>query len=349
MRPQTVHVSATPGDWELERTGGVFTEQVIRPTGLVDPVVEVRPVTGDKTNQVDDVIAECKEIAKQGGRVLVTTLTKRMAEDLTEYMHEQGVRVRYMHSDIDTLERIEIIRDLRLGAFDVLVGINLLREGLDIPECRLVAILDADKEGFLRSETSLIQTIGRAARNVDGRVILYADRITGSMERAMGETDRRREKQLAHNKEHGITPESTKAKIAEIASSDDEGTKAAMGQTFVGHKSFRATGRPGAAGFADEQKEFEGAGHNLKTHLAHLEKQMREAASNLEFETAARLRDEIKRLQEVELAVADDPMVRQYEVENRVEAASEGRIKKSEGTISNVLSKPKDSGRPYRP
>ncbi len=310
MRPQTVHVSATPGPWELERTGGVFVEQVIRPTGLVDPVVEVRPVTGEKSNQVDDVIAECKAVAKDGGRVLVTTLTKRMAEDLTEYMHEQGVRVRYMHSDIDTLERIEIIRDLRLGAFDVLVGINLLREGLDIPECRLVAILDADKEGFLRSETSLIQTIGRAARNVDGRVILYADRITGSMERAIGETDRRREKQLAHNKAHGITPETTKAAIADIAASDDEGAKAAAGQTFVGHRGVRAA-KPGS-GFAEAQAEFEGApGHNLKAHIDHLEKQMREAASNLEFEDAARIRDEIKRLQEVELAVADDPFAKQ--------------------------------------
>ncbi|MAW82539.1 MAG: excinuclease ABC subunit B [Parvularcula sp.] len=334
MRPQTVHVSATPGDWELNRTGGVFTEQVIRPTGLVDPVVEVRPVTGEKSNQVDDVIAECKAVAKKGGRVLVTTLTKRMAEDLTEYMHEQGVRVRYMHSDIDTLERIEIIRDLRLGAFDVLVGINLLREGLDIPECQLVAILDADKEGFLRSETSLVQTIGRAARNVDGRVILYADQITGSMERAMGETERRREKQLAHNKAHGITPATVKAKIAEIAQSEDEGAKAAMGQTFVGHRQTRG-------GFAEEAEEFSGPGHNLKAHLDALEKQMREAASNLEFETAARLRDEIKRLQDVELAVSDDPLARQSDIEARVEASSEGRIKKSEGTVSNIRSKPR--------
>ena len=340
MRPQTVHVSATPADWELERTGGVFTEQVIRPTGLVDPVIEVRPVTGEKSNQVDDVIAECKEIAKGGGRVLVTTLTKRMSEDLTEYMHEQGVKVRYMHSDIDTLERIEIIRDLRLGAFDVLVGINLLREGLDIPECKLVAILDADKEGFLRSETSLVQTIGRAARNVDGRVILYADNITGSMERAMGETERRREKQLAHNEAHGITPESTKAKIADIANSDDEGAKAAAGQTFVGHRGVRAA-KPGSAGFAEEVADYMQPGGNLKKHLGHLEKEMREAASNLEFEEAARLRDEIKRLQEVELAVADDPLARQSVIEARVEEVSEGRITKSEGTVSNVRSKPK--------
>ena len=339
MRPQTVHVSATPGGWELDRTSGVFVEQVIRPTGLVDPEVEVRPVTGDKSNQVDDVIAECKAIAKKGGRVLVTTLTKRMSEDLTEYMHEQGIRVRYMHSDIDTLERIEIIRDLRLGAFDVLVGINLLREGLDIPECQLVAILDADKEGFLRSETSLVQTIGRAARNVDGRVILYADNITGSMERAMGETERRREKQLAHNEAHGITPESTKAKIAEIAASDDEGAKAAAGQTFVGHRGARAA-KPGA-GFSEDGEEFLQPGHNLKAHLAGLEKQMREAAANLEFETAARLRDEIKRLQEVELAVADDPLARQEAIDAKVEEASEGRIKKSEGTVSNIRSKPR--------
>ena len=215
MRPQTVYVSATPGPWEMKQTDGVFAEQVIRPTGLIDPPVFIRPV---KT-QVDDVIAECKEVALKGYRVLVTTLTKRMAEDLTEYMHEQGVRVRYMHSDIDTLERIEILRDLRLGAFDVLIGINLLREGLDIPECALVAILDADKEGFLRSETSLIQTIGRAARNVDGRVIMYADRITGSMERAMAETDRRREKQKAFNTANGITPQSIKRNIRDIMKS----------------------------------------------------------------------------------------------------------------------------------
>ena len=339
MRPQTVHVSATPGSWELEQTSGVFVEQIIRPTGLVDPDIEIRPVTAQDTNQVDDVIAECKTIAKGGGRVLVTTLTKRMAEDLTEYMHEQGVRVRYMHSDIDTLERIEIIRDLRLGAFDVLVGINLLREGLDIPECKLVAILDADKEGFLRSETSLVQTIGRAARNVDGRVILYADRITGSMERAIGETDRRREKQVAHNDANGITPESTRAAIADIAASDDEGTKAAAGQTFVGHRGL--PNKRSASGFAEDADEFEGAGHNMKSHLQHLEKAMREAAGNLEFEEAARLRDEMKRLQETELAIADDPMIRQYEVENRITENSGGRIKKSEGTVSNIRSKPR--------
>ena len=212
MRPQTVHVSATPGPWEMERTGGVFVEQVIRPTGLIDPQCEVRPAS----SQVDDLIAECRVAAQKGQRVLVTTLTKRMAEDLTEYMHEQGIRVRYMHSDIDTLERIEIIRDLRLGAFDVLIGINLLREGLDIPECALVAILDADKEGFLRSETSLVQTIGRAARNLEGRVLLYADKMTGSMERALAETNRRRERQVAHNEANGITPASIRKNIADV-------------------------------------------------------------------------------------------------------------------------------------
>ncbi|MEM6536524.1 MAG: excinuclease ABC subunit UvrB [Pseudomonadota bacterium] len=343
MRPPTVHVSATPGPWELERSGGVFTEQVIRPTGLIDPEIEIRPVTGEKSNQVDDVIDECKKAAKEGGRVLVTTLTKRMAEDLTEYMHEQGVKVRYMHSDVDTLERIEIIRDLRLGAFDVLVGINLLREGLDIPECRLVAILDADKEGFLRSETSLVQTIGRAARNVEGRVILYADKMTGSMERAIAETTRRREKQIAHNEAHGITPKTVKARIAEIATSDDEGAKAAAGQTFVGSRA-AATQRGQKGGFAEEGGTYDDGspmGGNLRAHIDALEKDMREAASNLEFETAARLRDEIKRLQETELAIADDPLARQSQVEEKVAAGSGGRIKKSEGTVSRITSKPK--------
>ena len=298
MRPATVYVSATPGPWEMERTGGVFTEQVIRPTGLIDPPVEIRPVE----TQVDDLIAECREVAKKGYRILVTTLTKKMAEDLTEYMHEQGIRVRYMHSDVETLERIEIIRDLRLGAFDVLIGINLLREGLDIPECALVAILDADKEGFLRSETSLIQTIGRAARNVDGKVILYADKITGSMTRAMAETDRRREKQKAYNAAHGITPASIKKNISDIMGSMYERDHVMVD-----------------AGVAEEGREF--IGHNMRAHIADLEKQMREAAGDLEFETAARLRNEIKRLHAVELAVADDPFARQSAVEDASDAA----------------------------
>jgi excinuclease ABC subunit B len=301
MRPQTFYVSATPGPWELERTGGVFTEQVIRPTGLIDPPVEIRPVE----SQVDDLIAECRATARRGYRALVTTLTKKMAEDLTEYMHEQGVRVRYMHSDVETLERIEIIRDLRLGAFDVLVGINLLREGLDIPECALVAILDADKEGFLRSETSLIQTIGRAARNVDGKVILYADHVTGSMQRAMAETARRREKQAVYNAVHGITPASIKKNIADIMGSMYEKDHVTVGA--------------GELAFAEDGKEF--IGHNIRAHIADLEKKMREAAADLEFEEAARLRDEIKRLQTVELAVADDPFARQSAVDDAVDKA----------------------------
>ncbi len=292
MRPDTVAVSATPGGWELEQSGGVFAEQVIRPTGLIDPPVEVRPAK----SQVDDVLGEIRETAQAGYRTLVTVLTKRMAEDLTEYLHEQGVRVRYMHSDIDTLERIEIIRDLRLGAFDVLVGINLLREGLDIPECGFVAILDADKEGFLRSETSLIQTIGRAARNVDGKVILYADQITGSMQRAMDETSRRREKQVAYNEANGITPESVKAKISDILDSVYERDHVRADISGVAGKGFADAGHL--------------VGNNLKAHLEALEKQMRDAAADLDFEAAARIRDEIKRLKAAELAVMDDPMAR---------------------------------------
>ncbi len=291
MRPQTVHVSATPGPWEMERAGGVFVEQVIRPTGLIDPPVEVRPVSSTTANQVDDVIAEVKETAARGYRSLVTVLTKRMAEDLTEYMHEQGVRVRYMHSDVDTLERIEILRDLRLGSFDVLIGINLLREGLDIPECGLVAILDADKEGFLRSETSLIQTIGRAARNVDGRVILYADRITGSMERAMAETDRRRERQEAYNAEHGITPESVRRDIKEILASPYES---------------RALDQLTRPGVAEDAKPF--VGSNFQAALKDLESRMRDAAANLEFEQAAKLRDEIKRMKLLDLEFANEAL-----------------------------------------
>ena len=296
MRPQTVSVSATPGTWEMDRTQGVFAEQVIRPTGLIDPPVEIKPVE----EQVDDLIVEAKKTAAAGYRTLVTTLTKRMAEDLTEFLHEAGLKVRYMHSDVETLERIEIIRDLRLGVFDVLIGINLLREGLDIPECGLVAILDADKEGFLRSETSLVQTIGRAARNVDGRVILYADRITGSMERAMRETDRRREKQEAYNAEHGITPQTIKRNIGDIiahVASKDQVT------IDIG-----------------EDKPAHMVGHNLRAYIQDLEKKMRDAAADLEFEEAGRLRDEIRKLEADELGLPAD-----QQVAPRVGRSNEGK------------------------
>ncbi|MGE3770804.1 MAG: excinuclease ABC subunit UvrB [Bdellovibrionales bacterium] len=280
MRPQTVYVSATPGEWEIQHSGGVSAEQVVRPTGLIDPPVEVRPTK----NQVDDLLAECKQRAASGERVLVTTLTKKMAEALTQYMDEIGLRVRYIHSDVETLERIEIIRDLRLGAYDVLVGINLLREGLDIPECSLVAILDADKEGYLRSRVSLIQTIGRAARNVNGKAILYADVVTKSMQAAMEETARRRSKQEEYNRENNITPETVKKNISDILSSVYErgdhvniNVRDAEGNHLVGK--------------------------DLAKHLKHLEAKMLEAAGDLDFEEAARLRDEIRRLEAKELAV----------------------------------------------
>ena len=300
MRPQSVFVSATPAAWEIEQAGGVFTEQVIRPTGLLDPPVEIRPVEP----QVDDLLDEIRIVSAAGMRTLATTLTKRMAEDLTEYLHEQGIRVRYMHSDIDTIERIEILRDLRLGAFDVLIGINLLREGLDIPECGLVAILDADKEGFLRSETSLVQTIGRAARNEKGRVIMYADRTTGSMERAIGETNRRRERQMAYNKLHGITPATVKKNVEDVLAG------LYKGDTDMS----RVT--------AKISPDLQGA--NLKTILGGMRDDMRKAAENLEFEEAARLRDEVKRLETVSLTIADDPLARQYAVEQAVENAQKG-------------------------
>ena len=300
-RPQTIYVSATPGPFEMKRTEGVFADQVIRPTGLVDPVVEVRPVK----SQVDDLLSEVKRAALMGFRALVTVLTKRMAEDLTEYLHEQGVRVRYMHSDIETLERIEILRDLRLGVFDVLIGINLLREGLDIPECALVAILDADKEGFLRSETSLVQTIGRAARNADGRVILYADKRTGSIERALRETERRRVKQSAYNEAHGITPESVRKNVDDI-----------MGSVYE-------------ADYVTPEIEVAEAdasyvGQSLTEVIEALEDQMRRAAEELEFEEAARLRDEISRLEKTALASGEDPFLRGFEDERKGGGRSRG-------------------------
>ena len=276
-RPQTIFVSATPAAWELEKTGGVFVEQIIRPTGLLDPECIIRPIS----NQVDDLLAECIECAKKTERVLVTTLTKKMAEDLTEYLSENNIKVRYLHSDIDTLERIQIIKDLREGVFDVLVGINLLREGLDIPECALVAILDADKEGFLRSETSLIQTIGRAARNENGRVILYADKITGSIERAVSETKRRRQKQMDFNKKHGIVPKTIKKDINQIVDISE------IDYTDTRIESIAAS---------QEDGKFE-------KNRAKLEKQMKEAAENLDFEEAIRLREEIKKMDANRLGV----------------------------------------------
>lgn len=271
MRGQSIFVSATPGDWELQQSHGTFAEQVIRPTGLSDPLCIIRPVE----NQIDDLMHECRKVAAKGERVLVTTLTKKMAEDLTEYLNENGIKVRYLHSDIDTLERIEIIRDLRLGVFDVLVGINLLREGLDIPECSLVAILDADKEGFLRSTRSLIQTIGRAARNAEGRVILYADKMTKSITEALEETNRRREKQIKFNIEHGITPQTIKKKISNAL---DEMTKG----DFVE---------------VDKDEKVSEKIKNIDKKLKDLNKAMREAAANLEFEQAMVYREEIKKLE----------------------------------------------------
>jgi len=289
MRTQTIFVSATPGPWELQQTSGEFVDQVIRPTGLCDPEVQIKPAK----NQVDDLLAECKEVAKKNFRSLVTTLTKKMAEDLTEYLHENGVKVRYMHSDIDTLERIEIMRDLRMGVFDVLVGINLLREGLDIPECAFVAILDADKEGFLRSERSLIQTIGRAARNLEGKVILYADKKTKSIEKAIEETERRRKLQLQYNKKNNISATSIKKGISDILESiyERDYTKIDIDTSI---------------------------GHNLKKHLKSLKKKMKEAAENLEFEEAAKIRDEIRKLEATELEIGINPKIRQSKLQNKI-------------------------------
>ena len=288
MRTQTVFVSATPGPWELEQVKGKFVEQIIRPTGLIDPPVEIKPAK----NQVDDLMHECKKTIDKNFRVLVTTLTKKMAEDLTEYFHENGIRVRYLHSDIDTLERIEIMRDLRLGVFDVLVGINLLREGLDIPECALVGILDADKEGFLRSETSLVQTIGRAARNLEGRVILYADKETKSIKKAIQETDRRRAIQVAYNKKHNIDAVSIKKEISDVLQNvyDKDYLKVGTGDNIGG---------------------------NLKKHLKMLNKRMKDAATNLEFEEAGKIRDEIRNLEASELEIVLNPKIKHYNQENR--------------------------------
>ncbi|OUV60011.1 MAG: excinuclease ABC subunit B [Candidatus Pelagibacter sp. TMED128] len=288
MRTQTVFVSATPGPWELKQTKNKYIDQIIRPTGLIDPPVEIRPA---KT-QVDDLMHESANVIGKGYRVLATTLTKKMAEDLTEYLHENGLKVRYMHSDIDTLERIEIIRDLRLGVFDILVGINLLREGLDIPECGLVGILDADKEGFLRSETSLIQTIGRAARNIDGKVILYADKVTKSIDKAIKETDRRRSKQLEYNKKNNITAESIKKEIGDILESVYE-------KDYVNIKESNVGG-------------------NLKKHLKGLNKKMKDSAANLEFEEAAKIRDEIRKLEASELEITLNPKISQYKLKNKI-------------------------------
>jgi len=310
---QTLFISATPGQWELDQCDGEFIEQVIRPTGVLDPVIDVRPSEG----QIEDLLSEIRIRAEKNQRVLVTTLTKRMAEDLTEYLHENGLKVRYMHSDIDTLERIEIIRDLRMGVFDILVGINLLREGLDIPECALVAILDADKEGFLRSETSLIQTIGRAARNVDGKVILYADKVTKSIEKAIKETDRRRNKQLEYNKKNGITAESVKKEISDILESVYE---------------------------KDYVKISEGSnvGGNLKKHLKALNRKMKEAASNLEFEEAAKLRDEMRKLEASELEISLNPKISQYNLKSKV-------YPKGRSTMGMPGTKPRKAIKKWKP
>ena len=312
MRPQSIFVSATPGNWELSSTQGVFVEQIIRPTGLIDPPVEIRPIQ----NQVDDLLYEVNIASKNNLRTLCTVLTKRMAEDLTEFLNEKGVRVRYLHSDIDTLERIEIIRDLRLGTFDVLIGINLLREGLDIPECGLVAILDADKEGFLRSQTSLIQTIGRAARNVDGKVIMYADKITGSIKVAIEETKRRREKQIAYNKVNKITPESIKKNVKDVLEGVFEG------KTDLE----RITAKI-------DTKKF---GDNLQAHLNGMRKEMFAAAENLEFEEAARLRDEINKLEKVELSIMDNPFLRQSDIKLDDENSLKNTEGRSKGGIAGT-------------